>query len=111
MYPIEKYRYATTGKKVIAITTYAGKTVRGVALCHDEDNFDMEQGKRIAAARCAVKVAQKRLARAEKKMEESDELVAKAERHAGRMEQYYFDAQDALVEASDYLEDVMKEIG
>ena len=111
MYPIEKYRYATTGKKVIAITTYAGKTVRGVALCHDEDTFDMEQGKRIAAARCAVKVAQKRLARAEQKMNEADEQGARAARHVENMENYYYDAQNELVEANEHLDEIMGEIG
>ena len=33
MYPTEKYRYYTNGRRVIAVSTYAGKTVRGVATC------------------------------------------------------------------------------
>lgn len=44
MYPIEKYRYYTNGQRVIAVSTYAGKTVRGVAACDPNDTFSM--GKR-----------------------------------------------------------------
>lgn len=29
MYPIEKYKFYTNGSRVIAVSTYAGKTVRG----------------------------------------------------------------------------------
>ena len=45
MYPIEKYRYYTNGRRVIAVSTYAGKTVRGVATCDPGDEFSMEKGK------------------------------------------------------------------
>lgn len=43
MYPIEKYRYYTNGRRVIAVSTYAGKTVRGVATCDPGDEFSMER--------------------------------------------------------------------
>ena len=33
-FPLEKYRYYVDGNRVIAVSTYCGKTVRGVAVCH-----------------------------------------------------------------------------
>ena len=115
MYPIEKYRYHQTktkdGKeKVIAISTYAGRTVRGVAICHTGDDFDLEKGKKLAAARCAVKIAEKRLDRADRKLEEAYDIVRAAERHADKMNSYYYDAEDQLHEALDFLESVLEEI-
>ena len=56
MYPIEKYRYFTNGSKVVAVSTYAGKTVRGVANCDPNDEFSLEKGKELAAARSALHV-------------------------------------------------------
>lgn len=47
MYPTEKYRYYTNGRRVIAVSTYAGKTVRGVATCDPSDEFSMEKGKEL----------------------------------------------------------------
>lgn len=108
MYPIEKYRFYTNGNKVIAISTYAGKTVRGVAKCAPEDTFDLEKGKKIAAARCAVRVAEKRLIRADKKVEEAEAALDRAKAYAHDMNSYFFDAEDAFFDAKDYLEDLIK---
>ena len=41
MYPIEKYKFYTNGSRVIAVSSYAGKTVRGVAVCHAGDTFSL----------------------------------------------------------------------
>lgn len=59
---VPKYRYYTNGKNVVvAVASYAGRTVRGVAKCSDQDEFDLETGKKLAAARCAVKIARERV--------------------------------------------------
>ena len=58
------YKYFVSGNKVIAVSTYAKKTVRGVAKCSSADTFDEEKGKKLAAARCNLKVSQKRYDRA-----------------------------------------------
>ena len=49
-----KYRFAYAPNKVIAITTYAGKTVRGIAKCSPDDSFSKEKGEELAVARCDV---------------------------------------------------------
>ena len=38
------YKFAYVGNLVIAITTYAGKTVKAFAKCHSDDTFDREFG-------------------------------------------------------------------
>ena len=94
------YKYVVIpGKKVIAISTYAGRTVKGVAKCHPNDEFDVEFGKKLAAARCNEKVAGKRLARALNKYREAvDESIAANEK-MNRMRDYALDASEAHDEA------------
>ena len=59
---VPKYRYYTNGENiVVAVASYAGRTIRGVAKCSDQDEFDLETGKKLAAARCAVKIARERV--------------------------------------------------
>lgn len=76
MYPIEKYQfkvYEKTNKDnskssvVVALSTYCGKVVKGVAKCMESDSFSLETGKKLAAARCDLKVCIKRKNRAMKK--------------------------------------------
>ena len=70
MYDINKYKCYGYDEKnedgsirahcVVAISTYAGKTVKGYAKCHPDDTWDWEKGKALAIARCAEKIAAKR---------------------------------------------------
>ena len=101
-YDVNKYKYITRTKKngvqqVIAISTYAGKTVRGVANCDPRDTFSLENGKKLAAARCNLKVAEKRKARATKKYNEAANAVMEQTRFLARMDQY---AKDASIEVN-----------
>ena len=54
------YRFFNSGSKVVAVSSFAGQTVKGVAKCNPNDEFNLECGKKLAAARCNVKVANKR---------------------------------------------------
>lgn len=110
MYPIEKYRYYTNGQRVIAVSTYAGKTVRGVAACDPNDTFSMEKGKELAAARCAVKIANKRLARAQRKEAEASEALTAAEIHMDKMTNYCSDAWDEKFEAEENLKEILNSL-
>lgn len=110
MFPIEKYKFFRQGNKVIAVTTYAGKTVRGTAKCHESDTFDFETGKKLAAARCAVKVAQKRYDRAFAKKNTAEVAYYKARQHFDKMVDYVANAEDALYAECRTLEDLIEEI-
>lgn len=97
MYPIEKYRYHETltkdgRKKIIAISTYAGKTVRGVAICDKADEYSMNKGRELAAARCALKIADKRVKRAVTKTNEAESLLYEARDYLDRMDDYLSDS-------------------
>jgi hypothetical protein len=112
-YPIEKYRivvhqhpdYNTT--EIIAMSTYAGDTVKGKAICHINDNYNEEAGIKLAVARCAEKIARKRKARATRLLKFSKEQLAEAQRYVDKMTHYYEDAcveaKEATVEVADIL--------
>ena len=105
-YPIEKYRFHVAKKidgtpyGVIAVSTYEGKTVRGVAKCDPRDKFDMEQGRQLAAARCNQKIAQKRKARADRELKKAVIAYDKAMMHMNAMNNYYEDARVAAKNAN-----------
>ena len=95
------YKYVVTPNKVIALSSYAGRTVRGVAKCHPGDTFDVEVGKALAAARCNEKVAAKRYARANKKYNEMcSEWMALQDR-AHKLSDYLKDSYIAYKEAKE----------
>lgn len=102
------YKYVVIPcEKVIAISTYAGRTVKGVAKCHPNDTFDVEFGKKLAAARCNEKIAYKRLTRALNKFGEAvDESVA-ADEKMKRMRDYVLDAGAAHEEAQRILRELV----
>lgn len=100
MYPIEKYKFYTNGSRVIAVSTYAGKTVRGVAVCHAGDAFSLEKGKKLAALRCAEKIAKKRVARANQKVDEAYWAYVDAETYLDKMVDY---KDDALYELNEVI--------
>lgn len=110
MFPIDKYRFYQTKNKMIAVSTYAGKTVKGVAKCDPNDIFSVEKGKELAAARCALKIANKRLNRAIRKENEANDAFYQAQRHLDKMTTYASDAWDAKYDAEDYLAEVLADM-
>lgn len=107
-YDVNKYRYVIHDgvdknhqpvKEVIAISTYAGRTVRGVAKCDPRDEYSVEAGKALAAARCELKVSEKRAERAKMKYDEAMAQMEAAKVYFAEMEHYLTDSMDALAEA------------
>lgn len=109
-YPLEKYRYYVAGHKVIAVSTYCGRTVKGVSICHPDDKFDLELGKKIAAARCNVKVAEKRARRAEQKDNEATRKVIEAEKHKAAMLEYHTDSLNKYMTAKRELDTLINSV-
>lgn len=96
-FPLEKYHFYTQEtkdgvKKIIAVSTYAGKIVRGVAKCAPGDEYDEEKGKRLAAARCNARIAAKRQARAYRKCKEALAAKVEADRIYKKMYSYFCDS-------------------
>ena len=95
-------------KVVVATSTYAGKTVRGVARCHPNDEFDIDKGIQLAVYRCNLKVADKRQARASRKVKEAKKALHEAQMFYNKMLNYrtqsvleYLSAKDDLEEIED----------
>ena len=93
------YKSITGTPVVIAVSTYAGKTVKGRAKCDPRDGFDLEKGKELAAARCAEKVAKKRAKRAEQKLNEAARKLLEAQSHFDKMNCYAIDSNLAYAAA------------
>ena len=110
-YPIEKYHFYTNDEnKVVAVSTYEGKTVRGVAKCDPRDGFNLEKGKKLAAARCAAKIAKKRAARAQKEFAKAHDAYFKAEKRMLKMNEYREDAKVAAARAASEAEKLLSEM-
>lgn len=94
------FEFHTDGhSKVIAVSSFAGQTVRGVAKCAPNDEFDLEYGKRLAAARCAVKIATKRMNRAVCKVDMALEAANVAIAHLYDMLGYAANAEANMTNA------------
>ena len=108
-FPITKYKFVRVpanekhGEQIIAMSTFAGKTVKGVATCHPGDVFDEQKGMEIAAGRCAEKIAAKRIKRAEECVNDAYELLWFAQAEVDRMLEYADDAYAEYHEACEYL--------
>ena len=98
------YRIYETPNKVIAVSSFAGQTVRGVAKCNPTDEFDSEKGAALAAARCGLKIAEKRVKRAYSKVDEAKAQVDAAVAHLTNMLKYQSDAEANLNRAQFELE-------
>ena len=110
-YSLDKYKFYQFkndkgGLTVSAVSSYAGRTVKGYAKCDPRDDFDVEQGKELAAARCNVKIANKRVARASRKYLEAAQAVTEATAYFEKMKQYYMDAVDQADEAGAELQNI-----
>lgn len=99
-----------TGYKIVALATYAGRPVRGVAKLHPNDENSRSDGMMLAAARCNEKISKKRLQRAKRKYKEASEQLAAAQRYFHKMCRYYEDSHTAVKTAEKELEDILKDM-
>ena len=103
-----KYKIDKEHKVVVALSSFAGKAVSGVARCAPEDAFNIEAGKKLAAARCNLKIAEKRM-----KYAEECSLAAASEaeywaNYQAKMESYEADSVVAYKKALSDLIDLEK---
>jgi len=113
-YPLSKYRFyqaGKTGNKIVAVSTFASQPVRGVAVCHESDTFDLETGKQLAALRCNERVAAKRLSRAGAKFKEAEAAVKAANARLEQMRSYLNDSVIAYNEAAIEVDNFTAKLG
>ena len=106
-FPFDKYKYYHSGNQVIAVSTFAGRTVRGIAKCNPSDKFSLETGKKLAALKCNNKITAKRLKRAALRYVEAEKAVVAAQKHAECMKRYYMDAKAENKEAAEELRELL----
>lgn len=94
------YKYFVTGNTVVAVSSFAGKKVRGIAKCNPSDNFNLNFGKALASVRCELKIAKKRVRRAQRKVDEAKRQAEAANRYLTKMLKYEADAEARFNEAS-----------
>lgn len=109
-YPFNKYKFYFGNGKVIAVSTYAGRIVKGVAKCDPSDNFDIEKGKQLAAARCNAKVAAKRVKRAQSELEKAVNEFSKINSKVSAMNDYFIDAIEAKTIAEAEVKNILDEM-
>lgn len=102
--------FYNSGNKVIAISSFAHKLVRGIAKCNPEDDFSLDKGKKLAAARCYKKIAAKKVKSAEEKLQAAKEALHAAMREVEYMTDYHFNAQQEFYEAETALENILAEL-
>ena len=86
--------------RITAVSSFAGRIVKGHADCHPDDEFDLEYGRALAEARCNEKIAAKRCKRAYSKVDEAIAQLYAAMAHYEKMLEYEADAEDNYNEAS-----------
>lgn len=106
----KRYKYIETGSNaIIAISTYAGKPVKGVAKCDPNDNFSYVYGRRLAKARCDVKISKKRYKNANNKAKAALKALNAAREYYNRMIDYEMDSFKAMDTANENLANILKE--
>lgn len=93
-----KYQTFTTGNKVIVVSHYAGKRVKGYAKCDPKDTYDFDKGKKLATLRCDEKVCDKRFKKALKKLAQARADVEAAQKHLLDMQDYVTQSREDLIQ-------------
>lgn len=103
-----KYNYHidVEGKKVVCLTRYAGRVVRGIAKCNPEyDEFNIETGKQLAKLRCEAKVAAKRAKTCKRRFEEATIMYVAAKKNELRSRVAYKESLNDINAANKALAD------
>ena len=93
-----RYKYVVNEEKrtVVCLSSFAGHAVRGVARCAPNDEWDVEKGKELATARCAMKIAYKRMQRAETMADCAKQGLEYYTEAYARYQKYELDAVEAF---------------
>ena len=100
-----RYKHVIDEEKrtIVALSSFAGQVIRGVARCAPNDTWDVEAGKKLAEARCAIKIAHKRLRRAEDMVKGYKEGLRYFTEQVKKYEQYELDSIESVKKATEDL--------
>ena len=106
-----RYTFYDTPNKVVCVSTFAKRKVRGVAKCSPEDKFDFKIGHKLAQLRCDKKVAEKRWKKAKERLEASMNKLANAQKEYDEATTYWVVSCDDYAKILDNLEEFEKLLG
>lgn len=102
------YQIYTHDNEVLAVSTYAGRYVKGKAKCDPKDEYSKEHGIKLAVARCDEKIAKKRVKAAFAEVQVLTEMLRDINSMLDDAEAFYMNAKKIEKTASDVLETVLK---
>ena len=105
-----RYKIYSSDNKIIAVSSFAGKPVKGIAKCDPSDTFSSEVGTELAVARCNNKVAVKRVRYADSKLDEAIKAFMYAKANVERMSAYYEDACKKLAASNDEVDAILAKL-
>lgn len=106
-----KYTTYQNDNKVIVVSKYAGKAVRGVAKCDPADVFNGVFGEDLAKARCDLKISTKRHRRACELAVQALEDLKAAQARVDKMIQFVNESTVEVEYAKKHLEDLEAQAG
>ena len=109
-YKIYSYTRKDGVKEIVALSTYAGKKVKGKAVCDPTDEYNENVGKELAKLRCAVKVDAKRVRRAIEERNELLRIQANIEKLIQKNKKYLVDSLKREEEDNARLNDLLDEL-
>ena len=105
-----QFHYNPGTQTVVCTTFYKGQTVRGVAKCNPDDNFDIDVGKKLALLRCRQKLARKKIKRARKVYDDALCAEIKAKHNFGKATDFLNDSAYQLDLATNELINFEREL-
>lgn len=95
---------------VVAVSRHAGRIVKGYAKCDPGDEFDLELGKKLAAARCNATVIAKKQKTAHERLMFASDVLAEANEFynfsKNKMEGLVNELAEAEAEVANILTDI-----
>lgn len=103
-----KYRVYKHDNEIIAISSFAGRDVKGIAKCDPRDTYSEQKGLALAEARCDNKICNKRVKRAKVKVAYLTDVIADLNKMLADAKQYQIEAQEALQVSDEKLAAILK---
>lgn len=106
------YNIYTNNKNYVrVVSTYAKKPVHGYAVLNDnEDTFDLENGIKLAKARCDVAITEKRLKELQRRIEEINTLIDELTDYVADLSSYEMEAHARYIRETALLADILKSL-
>ena len=107
------YNYTDSNGKqvVVAVSKHAGQTVKGYAVCAPTDTFDLEVGKKLAAARCNQKVLTKKYKSTLDKIAEVHQVICDLEDYCSTLTTRFREVENELADADKEVNSLLAELG